>query len=64
MICCAALCDATQGYAMMCYVMLKLSEAKMEISNAKLRGRKWGNHGADPGGTARGVFHCAAPLRP
>eukprot|EP00959_Pyramimonas_sp_CCMP1952_P084703 1771531-Pyramimonas_sp.AAC.1 len=54
MLCCAMLC-----YAMMSPAMLKLSEAKM-----RLRGRSWGNRGAGTGGTARGAFHCPAPLSP
>eukprot|EP00959_Pyramimonas_sp_CCMP1952_P460914 9480657-Pyramimonas_sp.AAC.1 len=31
---------------------------------ATLRGRNWGNRGADAGGTAQGAFHCPAPLSP
>eukprot|EP00959_Pyramimonas_sp_CCMP1952_P177393 3707931-Pyramimonas_sp.AAC.1 len=61
MICCAALCCATICYDMRCSAMLKPGEAKMKISNAKLRERRWGNRGgADPGGTAWGEEHCLA----
>eukprot|EP00959_Pyramimonas_sp_CCMP1952_P015259 323094-Pyramimonas_sp.AAC.1 len=62
MLCCAGLCYATLCYAMLCSAMIELGEAKMKISNAKLRGRSWGNRGADARGTAQGVSHCPAPL--
>eukprot|EP00959_Pyramimonas_sp_CCMP1952_P397411 8327174-Pyramimonas_sp.AAC.1 len=58
--CCAMLCYAMLCYAMPCSAMLKLSEAEMMISNAKLKGRSWGNRGADAGGTAWGGPHCPA----
>eukprot|EP00959_Pyramimonas_sp_CCMP1952_P310677 6501719-Pyramimonas_sp.AAC.1 len=47
---------ATLRCAMLCSAMRWISDSKM-----KLRGRTWGNRGADPGGTARGDIHCPAP---
>eukprot|EP00959_Pyramimonas_sp_CCMP1952_P299393 6261836-Pyramimonas_sp.AAC.1 len=55
---------ATLCYAMLCSAMLKLSAAKMKTGSAKLRGRDWGNRGADAGGKRPGRVPLPDPFKP